>query len=102
MPLTPSTALPTGLEAAHRRELYFFTLYRVLQAAMLVLATHGPFDGLVNLTHPLVARWLSLVYLLLAVVFLLMGRRSKWPLPAQVAMALGVDIAVALLAKYSI
>ncbi len=102
MPLTPSTALPTGIEAAHRRELYFFTLYRVLQAAMLVLATHGPFDGLVNLTHPQVARWLSLVYLLLALVFLLMGRRSKRPLPTQVAMALGVDIAVALLAKYSI
>lgn len=97
-----SHALPTGIEAAHRRELYFFTLYRVLQAALLVLAAFGPDGNLVTVHHPGIAQPMAIGYLLLAFVFLLVGRRSNLPLPQQVVLALSVDIVVAVLARHAI
>jgi two-component system sensor histidine kinase PilS (NtrC family) len=102
MSTTSSLALPTGIDAAHRRELYFFTLYRVLQSALLMLAAFGPLERVVSLHQPPLAKTLAVVYLLLSLGLLLMGRRSRLPLPVQVGMALAIDITVALLAKYAL
>ncbi len=96
-----SHALPSGIEATHRRELYFFSLYRVLQACLLVLAAHGPLESIVTLHLPVLAKTLSLAYLFAAIGFLLLARRSHWPLPQQVALALAIDLTVAMLAKLS-
>lgn len=92
-------SLPSGIEAAHRRELYFFCLYRLLQAALLVLVVNGPIDNLVTLVHPLLARGLSIVYLLAAGGFLLLALRSRLSLSIQVMLALALDIVIAVLAK---
>jgi len=100
--MTASPQLPTGIEAAHRREVYFFSLYRVLQATLLVLVVFGPFNAVFDLHEPLLARVVAVVYLLAAAMFMLLGKRTRLTLPAQVAVALAIDISVALMAKYAI
>ena len=74
----PSRPLPLkGLRASHpnrgaqRRELYFFTLYRCFQAALVVFFVFSPLgEEVVDLKHPGLARGVALSYLSLALLLL--------------------------------
>ncbi|MDQ3206056.1 MAG: ATP-binding protein [Pseudomonadota bacterium] len=65
-------------DRALRRELYFFTLYRLLEAAMLVLVVFGPVAQLLAPPqHELFARSIALSYLFAAIVLFLLGLHSE-------------------------
>src|SRR5690606_18091109 len=79
-------ALPTAIAAnevddadsALRRELYFYTLYRLLEASMLVLVLFGPVADMIGPPrHDLLARAVALSYLFLAALLFLFGRRGE-------------------------
>ena len=97
----PAPAAPLPPNAAIRRELYFFTLYRVLEAALLCLTVFSPFGDLLGEPrHPELARWAAAAYLLAAVVLFLSGRRGR--IPTQAGIGIAVDILAATVAMVAI
>ncbi|MEZ5484203.1 MAG: ATP-binding protein [Lysobacteraceae bacterium] len=88
-----------------RRELYFFTLFRLLEAALLLLVTYGQF-GLgvtLSLNEPgLALRLAALVYTAIAVLLFLSGREPRFGLRRQAAVGLGIDILMALFAMHEL
>jgi two-component system sensor histidine kinase PilS (NtrC family) len=90
-------------DAALRRELYFFTLYRSLEAALFVFLAFSPFaTPWAELRHPGLAKVLALAYLIIALVLLLTGRERRFGFKRQVAIGLAFDIGAAILAVHSI
>ena len=86
-----------------RRELYFFNLYRTLQATVIAGLIFSPLAGeWVVLDHVLLGRSVAIGYLLFAVFNLFVGSRSLNDLRLNVAIALVVDIAATALALYAI
>lgn len=85
-----------------QRELHFFALYRVFEAALLCLTVFSPFGELLlsQPRHPRLAAVVALGYLLGAMLLFLLRRRGN--LPAQVLAGVGGDIAVAVLAMHAI
>lgn len=80
-----------------RRELYYFTLYRILEASLLCLVVFSPVGMLIGEPHNAsLARAVSLLYLLAAVLLFLTGRRGQ--LRTQVMMGAVVDISAAAFA----
>ena len=74
-PTPPSAPEERSTDAALRRELYFFTLYRSLEAALFVLLAFSPLiTPFAELRQPLFARAVASTYLLAALVLLLAGR----------------------------
>ncbi|MEO6154205.1 MAG: histidine kinase dimerization/phospho-acceptor domain-containing protein, partial [Thermomonas sp.] len=87
--------------AAIRRELYYFTLYRILEAALLCLVVFSPAGILIGEPlNPLLARSVAVLYLLAAVVLFLTGRRGDPRL--QVMVGVLVDISAAVLAIHAL
>jgi two-component system sensor histidine kinase PilS (NtrC family) len=81
-----------------RRELYFTNLYRVLQASTYIGLAFSPWLGdLVQPQLPSLARWVSVVYVVLAVVMLLNTRRALPHLRAQLPLMVGIDVIAAML-----
>jgi two-component system, NtrC family, sensor histidine kinase PilS len=79
-----------------RRELYFFTLYRVLEAALLALVAFSPLGGmLVQVREPGILEGTVVLYAVAAVALLLSAYRSGMETRQQAAIGLGLDIAVA-------
>ena len=67
----------TGIAEAQRRDLYFYGLYRVLEAGLLALMLFGPARTLIGApAHPLLGKATAIAYLLAAMVLLAAGR---WP-----------------------
>lgn len=93
MPMpTPAAAV----ESPQRRELYFFTLYRVLEAALLALIAFSPVGPvLVDIQHPALLQSGALIYLLAACGLLLASRGSEIRLRRQAAVGLCLDLAAA-------
>jgi two-component system sensor histidine kinase PilS (NtrC family) len=92
-----------SLSDISRRELYFFNLFRVLQATVIAGLIFSPLAmNWVQLDHPLIGRAGSLVYLLLAGYVLLQTERWRNNLQFKVAAALALDIAATTLALFSI
>ena len=62
----PSSS-PSPIQAAIRRELHFFTLYRVLEAALLCLTVFSPVGVLLGgmPRHPVLAMLVAIIYLVL-------------------------------------
>ncbi|MFP7722565.1 sensor histidine kinase [Lysobacter sp. A3-1-A15] len=88
-------------DSALRRELYFFTLYRLLEAALLVFVLFGPIEGLVGEPrHDIFARSLSLAYLALAALLFAFGRRGE--LHGQALAGIATDLAFGILAIHSV
>ena len=86
-----------------RRELYFFTLYRVLEAAMFVFVVFSPFmEGVIEVRHPLAAALTSSFYLAAALVLLLAGRRSRASIRLQAAAGLALDMAAGAIALHAL
>ena len=96
-PTPPSAPEERSTDAALRRELYFFTLYRSLEAALFVLLAFSPLIApFAELRQPLFARAVASTYLLAALLLLLAGRKPRFGLARQVALGLSIDIAAAL------
>ena len=96
---TAPTRVPLERDAdsALRRELYFFTLYRSLQAALFVFLAFSPLAApIAELRHPLFARLLAVTYLICALFLLLAGRHARYGLARQVGIGLVVDILAAV------
>ena len=92
-----------ALSDISRRELYFFNLFRVLQATVIVGLVFSPFAmDWVVLDHPLLGRACALVYLMLAGYALLQTERWRNNLRFKVAAALTLDIAATTIALFSI
>lgn len=88
---------------ALRREQYFFTLYRMLVAAVFALLAFGSLpEDWVTLSRPNLARTVSAVYLVGALLLLLYGRRSDRPLFGQVVVGVVLDILATVLMVHSV
>ncbi|MEG3192757.1 sensor histidine kinase [Lysobacter sp. D1-1-M9] len=87
--------------SALRRELYFFTLYRLLEAAMLVFVLFGPIPDLIAPPrHDLVARSGALAYLFIALLLFVSGRRGE--LRGQALAGISADLTFGMLAIHTI
>jgi len=92
---------PAEADLALRRELYFFTLYRLLEASLLVLFLFGPVENLIGSPrHDLFARSLSLSYLFIATLLFLFGRRGE--LRGQALAGIACDLFFGILAIHAL
>lgn len=94
-------AVPEPDHEALQRELYSFTLYRLLEAALLALVVFSPAGLLVGIAqHPGLARVTTLLYLVLA-LGLLLYRRAPRHIKSQVLVGVAADIVVAAVATHA-
>ena len=85
------------VKSPQRRELYFFTLYRTLEAALLALVAFSPMGELMlNIREPAMLKSIVVLYLVGATALLLASYRSEIPAPRQAAIGLGLDILVVI------
>ncbi|MEP6633024.1 MAG: HAMP domain-containing sensor histidine kinase [Luteimonas sp.] len=98
------TLRPADAESARgavRRELYFFDLYRVLEAALLALMVFGPAGALIGVPRdPGLGQATALLYLLFSFAMLLHGRRA--PIAPHAVAGVAMDIVVAALATHAL
>ena len=88
-------------DSALRRELYFYTLYRLLEASMLVLVLFGPVADMIEAPrHELLARVVALSYLFLAAILLTFGRLGE--LRGQAFAGICCDLLFGILAIHAI
>ncbi len=86
-----------------RREAYFLSLFRVLEAAIIVGLLFSPLAiAWVTVAHPQPGRSVAIGYLIFAWLALSVGARSDRHQQAWLCVALIVDIAVCALAMFSI
>ena len=88
-------------DSALRRELYFFTLYRVLEAALLALVLFGPETPLIAVPrHPVLGQVVAVGYLAASLALLLRGRRGD--LRTEALLGITVDIIAGVLAIHAL
>src|SRR5690606_40338559 len=93
---TPPATDAVDAESALRRELYFFTLYRVLEAALLSLVLFGPETPLIATPrHPELGQAVAVGYLAVSLVLLFRGRRGD--LRTEALLGISFDIIAATL-----
>ena len=79
-----------------RRELYFFTLYRVLEAAILSMVAFSPAgEFLLTITNPGLLQSIVVLYVVASLALLVASYRSQIPAPNQAAIGLAIDLVVA-------
>jgi two-component system sensor histidine kinase PilS (NtrC family) len=94
---------PDATDADHalRRELYFFTLYRVFEAALLVFVLFGPLPELAgDPRHPGFARAVSLAYLFVSAALFVLGHRGDVRVHTVVGVA--TDLSAGILAIHAL
>lgn len=91
-------------ESDQRRDLYFFALYRVFEAALLALLVFSPFKGLIDTPElPHLARTAVVFYLSVSILLFLWGRRqNRGNVRAQVLIGTAIDITIAVLAVHAL
>lgn len=95
-------SLKTGVAEAQYRDLYIYSLYRVLEAALLTLLLFGPVRELLPTPlHPLLAKATALAYLVVSAPLLYWALREV-ALRGQVMVGIVIDVVVALLAVHAI
>ncbi len=83
------------LSSAPERELYFFALYRLLEAALIAALLFSPLRDLIGApTNPQLAAVISVLYLVLGTTLLLLGRLDGWR-TSVVVLGVLADIAMA-------
>lgn len=88
-------------DSALHRELYFYTLYRLLEASMLVLVMFGPVADMIGAPlHDLLARTVALSYLFLSALLFVFGRRGE--LRSNALAGITTDLFFGLLAIHAI
>lgn len=86
-----------SLQVAIRRELYSFTLYRLLEAALLCLTVFAPVGMIFGQPrHPHLAAGIAIVYLIAAIALFFSGRRGQ--VNTQVWTGISLDILASTLA----
>ena len=86
-----------------RREVYFFNLFRVLEAVIVAGLMFSPLAvEWVQVTHPLLGRGVAISYLIFSLLALTIGTRSQTHERAWVDLGLVVDVIVIGLSMYSI
>ena len=90
------THRPKPTISPQRRELYFFTLYRVLEASLLALVAFSPLgELLLQVREPTILEATVVLYAIGSIGLLLAAYRSRTDTRVQAAMGLGLDLAVA-------
>ncbi len=84
-----------------RREIYFFSLYRVLEAFLFALVAFSPVGMLIaKQDYPWLAKTGAIVYLLVAVFFMWSSTRSNMRIRRQIALGLLFDLSAAAAALF--
>lgn len=93
---------PSPLQTAIRRELHFFSLYRVLEGALLCLTVFSPVGVFLGgePRHPVLAAVVAAAYLLGAC--LLFFTRKGGHVRPMVLLGIGLDITASLLAMHAL
>ena len=100
--VTASRTEPLSADDVLRRELYFFSLYRVLESALLALVIFSPVDVLVGTPlHPPLGQLTTVVYLAVSLL-LLAWAQSQRALRVQVFVGTLIDIIAATLAMHAL
>nr|WP_298131603.1 ATP-binding protein [uncultured Pseudoxanthomonas sp.] len=95
-------SLLSRIESVPRRELYFFALYRVLEAGILAALLFSPLgEVLGEPRHPDLGTAVAIAYLVLALVFFFVGRSVQW-LVWIVFSSVCIDILVAALITHAL
>ena len=93
-----SPSLIDRIESLPRRELYFFALFRVLIASLIAALVFSPLSALMSEAHhPMLARAVSVGYLLAAAGLLAWGRNERWLQPLVFWSAVADILAATLL-----
>jgi len=86
----------TPFASPQRRELYFFTLYRVLEAALLSLVAFSPLGAfMLEIRQPTLLQSIVAIYFAVALAMVYASHRSQMSPRQQAALGLGVDLLVA-------
>jgi two-component system sensor histidine kinase PilS (NtrC family) len=86
-----------------RRELYFFNLYRVLEAVVYVALVFSPLAvDWIKISHSMLGRIVAVSYLALAIVLVISTDRMRHRLVASIGAALVLDIVAAVLVLIAI
>lgn len=97
---SPATDSPGDIT---RRELYFFNLYRCLEAVVYAGLVFSPFAGeWVKVARPLLGQVATLIYLAVAVLLLLATDRLRPRLVGGISSALILDILAASLVLFAL
>ena len=100
--MTQRPSIIARFESAPGRDLYYFALYRVLEAGILAGLLFSPLSGMLGEQRdPLLGTVVTVGYLVFAMVMLFLGRREQWLVPL-VLTGVVVDIVVASLATYAV
>ncbi|MEL1265970.1 sensor histidine kinase [Pseudoxanthomonas putridarboris] len=95
-------SIMSRIESVPRRELYFFALYRLLEAGILAGLLFSPLgEVLGEARHPELGTAVTIGYLVLALLFFFIGRNVRW-LTVTVFASVCIDIAVAALATHAL
>jgi two-component system, NtrC family, sensor histidine kinase PilS len=90
-----------SIDAVLRRELYFFTLYRALEASLLAFLVFSPFGSqLTELRYPQLAQAVATAYMAIALALLLAMRSPRVSVTMLAFVGLSMDIAVAVFAHH--
>ncbi len=90
-------------ESGLRRELYFFNLYRLLEAVLLLAAVIGPLaDQLVSDGRVALARALAVGFPVAALVLLATGMQPRYRLARQAGIGLLLDLLVGVAAMHAL
>ncbi len=100
--MTPRQTLIDSIQSAPQRELYFFGLYRALEAGVLAALIFSPLSGLVGEPRaPMLGAAVAIAYLVFAAIVMLLGRSNR-RVTSLVLISVAVDIAVAALATHAL
>ncbi len=104
--MSPDQTLRSGADSPGditRRELYFFSLYRCLEAAVYAGLVFSTYAGeWVRVPHPLIGQLAAIAYLVIAVLLLVGTDRLRSALAGGISVALVIDIAAASLVQYAL
>ncbi len=90
-----------SIDRVLRRELYFFTLYRAFEAALLAFLAFSPFaPTMLTAEHETAVQVVATGYMGAALALLLAMRSHRLSIGALAAAGLAIDIAVALLCRH--
>lgn len=84
-----------------RRELYFFELYRIFEATLLVGLCFSPFASkIIGLASPGLSRFMAITYLILGAALFFFPRRAEYFVP-RIILGVGMDAIVAAIALWT-
>ncbi len=100
--LRQAQSLLSRIESVPRRELYFFALYRLLEAGILAALMFSPLGEVLGQPrHPVTGTAVTIGYLCVALALFFVGRNVRW-LTWIVFTSVCIDIAAAAVATHAL